>query len=234
MQAAVSFLTPFFGAREPSPSALPWFPVVGMFIGFAVGGSWWAAEALFPAGVAAAIVIAVDLAITGMLHFDGLVDSADGLLPHLDEDRRLAVMSEPSVGAFGVAVGVAVLLLRATALAALTPSALLLAGLWCASRTTMAVTMSRVPYARPEGGLASAFLGARIRPIAAEGVLSAVVLAALWRPVPGAIAVVFAVGAGWAVVWFARRRIGGFTGDVLGAAGLVVETVGLVVASVWA
>lgn len=230
----MSFLTPFFGAREPSPSALPWFPVVGMCIGFAVGGSWWAAEELFPAGVAAAIVIAVDLAITGMLHFDGLVDTADGLLPHLDPDRRLAVMSEPSVGAFGVAVGVTMLLLRATALAALTPSALLLAGLWCASRTTMAVTMNRVPYARAEGGLASAFLGARIRPIAAEGVLSAVVLAALWRPVPGAIAVVAAVASGWGVVWFARRRIGGFTGDVLGAAGVVVETVGLVVASAWA
>lgn len=234
MFAALSFLTPFFGAREPSPTTLPWFPVVGAGLGTAVGVSWWVADELFPALVAAALVVAIDLAITGMLHFDGLVDTADGLLPHLAPERRLAVMSEPSVGAFGMAIGVAVLGLRAAALASLTPSVLLLAGLWCASRTIMAVTMSRVPYARPEGGLASAFLGARVRPIAAEGVLSAVVLAALWKPLPGLVAVVLAVAAGYGVVQFAKRRIGGFTGDVLGAAGLVVETVGLVVASGWA
>jgi adenosylcobinamide-GDP ribazoletransferase len=237
VRRALSFLTPLFGARQPSPTALLWFPIVGALLGAVVGVVWWAADRIWPASVAALIVVVADLALTGMLHFDGLVDSADGLLPHLTPERRLEVMAEPTTGAFGLAVGAMVLALRAAALAVIGPSALLLAGLWCGSRTLMAVTITRVPYARSalggSGGLASAFLGAPIRPIAAEGVLSAVVLAALWRPFPGAVSVLAGVAAGIGVVRLAQRRIGGFTGDVLGAAGMVTETVGLLVAAGW-
>lgn len=232
MRRALSFLTPFFGATEPSPTAVLWFPIAGALIGAVVGGSWWLLHAVLPAPVAAVLVVGVDLAVTGMLHLDGLVDTADGLLPHLDRERRLAVMAEPTAGAYGIGVAVVALGLRAAALAVLAPSALLVAGLWCASRTLMAWTMTRVPYARGEG-LASAFLGERVRPVAAEGVLSAIVLAALWKPGYGLAAVVLGLGAGLGVVALARRRLGGFTGDVLGAAGMMVETVGLVVASSW-
>ena len=77
------------------------------------------------------MVIAADLAVTGMLHFDGLVDSADGLLPPLDgPDRRLEVMADPATGAFGVGVGGGVLLLRWASLASLAPSPALLGALW--------------------------------------------------------------------------------------------------------
>src|SRR5947207_1032923 len=103
MRQALSFLTPLGGARTPSPAALRWFPLAGLIIGAAVGGVWWTAHRIWPAGVAAAVVIAADLAVTGMLHFDGLVDSADGLLPHLPAARRLDVMAAPDVGAFGIA-----------------------------------------------------------------------------------------------------------------------------------
>jgi cobalamin 5'-phosphate synthase/cobalamin synthase len=231
VRAALSFLTPFGGHREPSPTALPWFPVVGALLGFALGGVWWVSRHFWPPGMAAAVVVVADLGLTGLLHLDGLVDSADGLLPHLSPERRLEVMAEPAAGAFGVVTAVGVLLLRLAALASLPDSALLLAGLWCGSRTLMAVIMTRVPYARAEGGLASAFMGSRVRPVAIEGVLSAIVLGALWRPIHGPIAVAGGLAAGWAVVWLARRRVGGFTGDVLGAAGVVAETVGLVLAA---
>ena len=63
-----------------------------------------------------------------MLHVDGLADSADGLLPHMPRERRLEVMSDPTVGAYGVAVTVCVLLLRFAALASMPPSILLIAG----------------------------------------------------------------------------------------------------------
>jgi adenosylcobinamide-GDP ribazoletransferase len=147
------------------------------------------------------------------------------------------VLRTPDVGAFGVAVAGATLLLRWAALASLAPAPLLLAGLWCASRTAMAVIALTVPYARAGdgGGLASAFLppagrGAARR-IAAGGTLAALVAAVLWRPLAGAAAVAAALAAAWLVARFARRRIGGFTGDVLGAAGLLAETAGLVVAA---
>jgi adenosylcobinamide-GDP ribazoletransferase len=176
-------------------------------------------------------VVAADLAVTGLLHFDGLMDSADGLLPHLDRERRLEVMASPEIGAFGVGVAIVVLLLRWAALAAIRPSVILLVALWCLSRTGMAVVARTQPYARAEGGLASAFSGApRWAPLISGAVL-AVGLALAWRRPAGAVSVAAAVVAGGSVVWLARRRLGGFTGDVLGAAGVLAETAGLVAAA---
>jgi len=229
---AVSFLTPIGGAATPGPGALAWFPVVGALIGGAVGAVWWAASRVWPPGVAAAIAVAADLALTGLLHVDGLCDSADGLLPPLDRSRRLAVMAAPDVGAFGVAVAVAVLLLRWVALAALHPAPFLVAGLWAASRAWMAGTITLVPYARGPEGLASAFrTGARPGAvIAALGLGAGAALAAGWRPVLGPASVLAGFAAAAGVIGLGWRRLGGFTGDVLGAAGVVGETVGLLVA----
>lgn len=229
MRRALSFLTSVGGAAAPSPSALAWFPVVGAVLGLVLGGVWWLADRLWAAPVAAAVVVAADLALTGMLHFDGLVDAADGLLPPLERSRRLEVMADPSAGAFGVGVGVVVLLLRWASLAALAPAPWLLAALWCTSRLAMAVVATTAPYARP-GGLAGAFLepGGRTRP--AAGALLAGVLVALAGGDGVAGVVVLVVFAG-AVVALAARRLGGFTGDVLGAVAVVGETAGLLAAA---
>jgi len=234
---ALAFLTPVGGAAAPGPDAVAWFPVIGALIGLAVGGWWWLAAKAWPAPVAAALVVAADLGLTGMLHFDGVLDSADGLLSHLRPDQRLAVMAGPEVGAFAVAVGGTILVTRWASLATLSPAPLLVAGLWCASRTLMAVVMRTVPYARRnEGGLATSFLGApgtgprSIGP-AMIGVVASLALAAGWRAVTGPVAVAGGWAAGIGVVLLGRRRLGGFTGDVLGAAGVVAETVGLVIAA---
>lgn len=237
LRQAVGFLTPVGGATAPSPAALRWFPLVGLAMGLTLGGVWWAGGRVWAPALAAAVVVTADLALTGLLHLDGLVDAADGLLPHLSPERRLEVMDQPQAGAFGVGVGVAVLLLRWAALATILPSPLLLAALWCLSRTAMAVAALRLRYARTDGGLASAFRsqhplgGSAGLAVGAGGVVLAGAVAALWDPVGGAVAVV-ATGAGaGAVLLLAHRRIGGFTGDVLGAAGVVGETCGLVAAA---
>ena len=232
MRKALAFLTPLpvGDVAAPDRRTLAWFPIVGMAIGAALGGLWWGAERVWPPFVAAAIVVAGDLALTGMLHFDGLVDSADGLLPHLDRDRRLAVMAQPDVGAFGVAVAMAVIGLRLAALASMPPRVLLVAGIWTASRTAMAVIAGVLPYVR-DGGLAATVAGGAWQVIGLYGLIASVSLGALagGRGRELAVATVF-VGAG-AVALVARRRIGGFTGDVLGAAGVIGETVALVVAA---
>jgi adenosylcobinamide-GDP ribazoletransferase len=228
---ALSFLTSFGRARRPGPRTLDWFPLAGAVIGLALGALWWGANRLWSAQLAAALVVAADLAITGLLHFDGLVDTADGLLPHLDRDRRLAVMASPDVGAFGVGVAVVVLLLRWAALAAIRPSVILLVAMWCLSRTGMALVARTQPYARSEGGLASAFFGAPRWVPLMLGVAFSVGLAFAWRLPAGAVTVAAALVAGGAVVWLARRRLGGFTGDILGAAGVLAETGGLIAAA---
>lgn len=231
MRRAVAFLTPLGGARRPDAGSLTWFPLVGALIGLAVGGTWWAADHLWAAAVAAALTVAADLALTGMLHVDGLVDAADGLLPHLPAERRLAVMAEPTVGAFGVTVAGTALLLRFAAFGSMSARPLLVAGVWCASRTTMAVAARVVHYARPEVGLAVPFLGGDWRPVAGYGVLMAMTLGVVAAGARGAVAVAVGLAAGAGVVALARRRIGGFTGDVLGAAGVVGETAALVAAA---
>lgn len=232
MRRALAFLTPLpVGTSEPpNRRTLAWFPIVGALIGAVLGGVWWGAGRLWPAAVAAGLVVAADLALTGMLHLDGLMDTTDGLLPHLTRERRLAVMRQPNVGAYGVAVAVVVIGLRFAALASMRPSVLLLAGIWCASRTTMAVISGALPYVR-EHGLATSVLGSAWRPIGLYGLIASVSLGAFagGRLQEAAVASVF-VGA-LAVALLARRRIGGFTGDVLGAAGVIGETVALVVAA---
>jgi adenosylcobinamide-GDP ribazoletransferase len=231
VRRALAFLTPLGGAAVPDARTLSWFPVVGALIGAILGGVWWGADRLWPPVVAAALVVAVDLGLTGLLHVDGLVDTADGLLPQLPRERRLEIMAEPTVGAYGVAVAGIVLLLRVTALASMAPDVLLLAGIWCGSRTAMAVAARAVPYARSEGGLASALLGGDWRPVGLAGLIGAVSLAAFAGGRPGELAVAAGLVASAGVVALARRRLGGFTGDVLGAAGMVGETVALLVAA---
>jgi adenosylcobinamide-GDP ribazoletransferase len=260
MWSALGFLTVWPAATRPGPRATLWFAPVGALVGLAVGGTWWAAEQLWPPLVAAALAVAVDAALTGMLHLDGLADSGDGLLAPMDRQRRLAVMRDPHVGAFGVIVVVSTLLLRTGALAALAPDPLLIAGLWAASRAAMTVALSSVPYARPDGGLGSAFIGHRPptddqppddhdttsgdpqarRPPASPAARRGGIIAGL----ASLLLVIFAAGAlaglaaaaGLAagsagVVALAYRRLGGITGDVLGAAGVIGETLGLLLAA---
>jgi len=234
-RAAMAFLTPFGGATPPTDTAFGWFPVVGAGLGASLGLLWWGAGRAWPRPVAAALVVLADLALTGLLHFDGLVDSVDGLFAPVERSRRLAIMADPQVGAFGAVVGAAVLVLRFAALSVLAPSVLLLAGLWCGSRAFMAVVPALVPYARADtGGLATGFLGEGRGPAviaASSGVAGLVTATALWHPLAGPVSALAGGCAAAGVVWLGRRRLGGYTGDVLGAAGVVFETVALVVAA---
>jgi adenosylcobinamide-GDP ribazoletransferase len=230
MRSALAFLTVVGGAAPPDRRAATWFGAVGALVGLAVGGAWWAAGELWPALVAAVLAVAVDAWLTGMLHLDGLADSADGLLPPVPPAQRLAIMSAPDVGSFGVVALVVVLAARVAGFASQPPDLLLVVGLWAAARSGMAVTLATVPYARP-GGAAAGFAtgapaGALLTLVAAA---VAIVVAA---PVVAGVVTVLAAAAGFvAVVGLAWRRLGGYTGDVLGAAGVVAETVGLLVAA---
>lgn len=238
LRQAVGFLTPVGGASAPSPAALSWFPLVGMGVGLGLGVVWQAGDRIWTPLLVAAVVVAADLAASGMLHLDGLVDSADGLLPHLSAERRLEVMRQPDTGAFGVGVAVSLLMLRWAALATIVPSPLLLGALWCLSRTVMAAATLRLRYARSDGGLATAFrpsVNGRGRGRAGVAVLAgtalAFVAAMAWDVVQGPAALAAAAVGSGAVLALAQRRIGGFTGDVLGAAGMVGETCGLLAAA---
>ena len=235
MRRAVGFLTVVSvpgGAGAPSARDLRWFPVVGAGLGLGLGGVWWLAQEAWSPMLAAAVVVVADLAVTGLLHFDGLADAADGMLGPMARERRLEVMATPDVGAFAVSAVAAALLLRTASLASLDASPLLLGALWAGARTVMAVAALTLPYARSAagGGLASPFLGGS--PVV-PAVVGAVLVAALAAPVGVRAWAGLAVGAlaAAALLALAVRRLGGFTGDVLGAAGILAETAALVTAA---
>lgn len=237
MKSAFSFLTVFGRASSPSPSTFVWFPLVGAVIGLGVGAIWWTSYHFWPPMVAAILTVTGDLVLTGLLHFDGLADTGDGLLAPMTRVRRLEAMSDPAIGAFGLISVVAVLLLRFSALAVMRPSPLAIAGIWCASRTTMVAITLILPYAR-SNGLVRAFLSSSARPRHQRnlllgslivGLAGAAVLVFLARSFRGLAALGAQLVVSALVALLSWRRLGGYTGDVLGASGVLGETTGLLV-----
>jgi adenosylcobinamide-GDP ribazoletransferase len=237
MKKALSFLTIFGASGTPNQMTLAWFPIVGALLGLTVGAIWWLVAKAWPPLPTAAVVVSADLVLTGFLHFDGLADTADGLIAPLTKQRRLEAMADPTIGAFGAIGVVMVLLLRFSALATLRPAPFVVAGLWCASRTSMVLIAETLPYARPTG-LVRDFLGAgsrstRQRFLLLSAIIFGFVLAATLaiseRGARGLVAIAAELAAMGAVVLFSKHRIGGYTGDVLGAAGVIGETIGLLV-----
>jgi adenosylcobinamide-GDP ribazoletransferase len=231
MRAALGFLTVVGGAAPPDRRATAWFGIVGAAVGLAVGSVWWAAGELWPPLLAAVLAVTTDAVLTGMLHLDGLADTADGLLPPVDRARRLAIMATPDVGAFGLVALVLVLATRIGALAELAPDPVLVIGLWAASRAAMAITLAVVPYARTDGGAASGFAGPVRVPAAATFAVALACVVLAVGGVPGLVTAAAAAAGFAGVIGLAVRRLGGYTGDVLGAAGVIAETVGLLVAA---
>jgi adenosylcobinamide-GDP ribazoletransferase len=190
----------------------------------AVGGLtvWLAGQALPPL-LTAAIALAVLALGSGGLHWDGLADTADGLAVPGNRERRLAVMRTGDVGPVGAATLVLVLLAQASAVADLVArlgaaGAAVTAGLAVVvSRTAVTVACTNgIPGARADG-LGSAVAGSVPWPVTVAVLAGVAGLSWLVDGVPGLAGVALAaIGAG-AVLWCAWRRLGGVTGDVLGA-----------------
>jgi adenosylcobinamide-GDP ribazoletransferase len=234
-RAAIVFLTRVpvgIGGDEPPPmgAAVPWFPVVGVLLGF-VGGIVYAAmwHVSTPA-VAAAVAITVLVLVTGAFHLDGLGDVADGFAGGQNSERRLEIMRDSRLGTYGVAAVVLALMTQVLALAGLSPLFGLLALMCahCLGRSSALWLMATAPPARADG-LGIDYLQKRSALGVLGGSLTGVVLTgAIWG-LPG-IAAVVVVGIAAAVMrrW-SRLAIGGISGDVLGAMEQVGETLTLVV-----
>src|SRR5258706_5358718 len=134
-----------------SGRASVWYPLVGLVIGALIWLAWKATVLFFPPIVAGAITLIIWVLLTGGLHLDGLADCCDGLFVSVSVERRLEIMKDPRMGAFGVIGLILVLLLKAAALTSLTSSAsfgiLLAASLarWCILPAAL------LPVARPSG-----------------------------------------------------------------------------------
>ena len=216
----------------PRPAGVWAWPLVGLATGaVALGLGAMLLAAGVAVGVAAAAVLATQAALTGGLHEDGLADCADGFWGGHDKLRRLEIMKDSRIGSYGALALMLGLLARWSALTALLgagASGLALAAM-VLSRAAMAGVMVALPNARA-GGL-SAQHGQPSVTAALTGVALALGLSV---GVAGWTSLVLALVAGLAALGtalVAKRKIGGQTGDVLGAAQVVSELAALAAAT---
>lgn len=210
--------------RSDLDRSLRWVPLVGGLIGLAVALAYAGTASVLPATVAAGVSVALGVLITGGLHEDGLADTVDGLGGGFDRGERLRIMKDPRNGTYGALALVFSVVLRVTALATMRPaSALVVLPAVHALSRGGAIALVAVLAPASSDGLGAAHSGPESRRQAAIGGLISLLigLAVLgWWVAP--FALVAGAGAGL-IGLLAHRNIGGFTGDVLGAAQQVGE-----------
>ncbi len=245
-------------AANPAPSALPqatvaaamaWAPAVGLLLGVIASAVLVVADHPLGAGplTAAGLAIGLLALLSRGLHLDGLADLADGLASGKPAPAALDIMRRSDIGPLGTVTLILTLLIQVAALSQAEsaghgrgPAALIAAVVTGRLALTWACRRG-VPAARPEG--LGALVAESVRPaipavatvatlaaaVAAVAISAAVVGEPLGWTLP--LAVLAGLGAGFAVQQHAVRRLGGITGDVLGALAEVATTVTLVVAA---
>jgi adenosylcobinamide-GDP ribazoletransferase len=232
--AAFQFLTIFptlvkrmFTSQEMGRAA-GWFPLVGVVLGALLYGVNYSARLIFPDSVSAALTLFAWIMLTRAFHLDGFMDTCDGLFGGWTPERRLEIMKDSRVGAFGVAGGVLVLLTKYSALSSSTNifAALMLAttlGRWASPLVIYAF-----PYAREDG------LGIEMkRNVGVREVVIATLIAGItsWF-VLGWLGFIFMLGAAlvaFLTALYAMRLLPGLTGDIYGAVTTLVEMLTLIV-----
>jgi adenosylcobinamide-GDP ribazoletransferase len=256
------FVTQQFLTRVPVPGWVayePWnpdwlnqavrhFPLVGAAVGAAGAAVALLALLLWPPLVAAALAVGATVWLTAAFHEDGLADTADALLGAVSREMALAIMKDSRIGTYGaVALGLA-LLLRVVLLAELLRASPLLAATVCVAahaggRTAAVALMAVLPYGGDEAHAKAKPLARQVRrrdavwACALGGALlglpwlAAPAAAGAWQVLGAALALALLVAAmrGWL-----RRRLGGYTGDTLGACEQLGEIgVALAFAAAW-
>ena len=229
---ALQFLTRLPAPRfDPGPDwvarAAPYYPAVGWLVGAIAAAALFGVAQLWPGLPAAVIALAVGFAVTGGFHEDGLADTADGLGGGQTPTRRLEIMKDSRTGTFGALALWTGLTLKAALLAPLAPTkaALCLLAAHGAARAFPVVVMATLRYAGDAEAAKLKPVGIGVRPHEALIAL-ALGLAPLpfLQPLPqAALGVGLATVGAMALALLARRLIGGYTGDVLGAVEQIAE-----------
>ena len=213
--------------------AAPWFPVVGAGLGVVLVVTERVVSALFPPVLAALLTVTTWKLLTGGLHLDGLADCLDGLMGR-DRAHRLTIMRDSRIGVFGALGLIVALLVAVTSLSEL-PERLRWRGLLIApivARATPPMLALAFPAALPTGQGARFMRGVRgLGAATAAGV--ALVLSIVGLGVAGGVACLVAYALALGTGQLLSRRLGGITGDVLGAAVELSELGVLLTLTAW-
>ena len=201
------------------------FALVGALVGLAGGLAYGLASGLgLPDIVAAIIALGVMALVTGALHEDGLADVADGFGGGATVEKKLSIMRDSRIGAYGV---IALLLVLGAKIGAITDIGSVgaaIAALICGAATSRAAMPAVMRWSTParSDGLAAA-AGTPDARFVWTGLGIALILCVLFLSWAGIVAMIFGAAGAAAVAWLARRQVGGHTGDVLGAVQQISE-----------
>jgi adenosylcobinamide-GDP ribazoletransferase len=201
---------------------------VGLAVSTIGAAVYWLGHALgVPPFAAAVWALAATILTTGALHEDGLADTADGFGGGSTPERKLEIMRDSRIGCYGTLALVLAVTTRAATIAALNDprqvvAAMIVSGML--GRGGILLVLSVLGPAREDGMAVS--LGAVPRSAAGLGLATAVIAAMVALPFPTAVAAVgLAAGVSLGMAKLAQSQIGGYTGDVLGAAEVIAECV---------
>lgn len=211
--------------------SVPYFPLVGLIVGCLAAAAYSAASLLWPEPITLVLAVVVAAWVTGGLHEDGWADVFDGFAASQQRERILEVMKDSRIGSSGALALVLLVLGKAAALAVL-PSAMVPTALVAAhtlSRWSSLPLLRGLAYARSEGGMARPLAGHVTGYRLAAGTAAALLITAVG--LRGAAIPAFASAAVVTFVagLFFQRRLGGITGDCLGATNQFVELIVLLV-----
>jgi len=213
--------------------SMSYYPLVGLLLGAILWGAYWLSSHVFPRTLCDGLVILLLAVVTGALHLDGLADTLDGMAAGKSAEERLRIMRDHRVGTFGAVGLILILGIKFLALNSLPEEIIgktLLVAL-ALSRWSMVQLTYRAPYARPEGGLGKVFKeNVKKREMAlatAFSLIIAVFLLRFWGAVLWLAVGVSALG----IQLLFQKKIGGVTGDILGAANETHEVLVLLMVS---
>ena len=220
--------------QEATPQLLgrsmAYYPVIGLLLGFILWAAHWASSFFLPRALCDGLILLILVILTGALHLDGLADTLDGLAAGKAPEERLRIMKDHRVGTFGVVGLILVFGLKFLALHSLLTQdvgkALIVA--LTLSRGSMVQLTYRAPYARREGGLGLPFKeNLKKREMVIATVTSLAVSFFVWRFWGALLWLVVGVSTRLFQSFF-EKKIGGITGDILGAANETNEVLALI------
>ena len=211
------------------------FPIAGLIMAAIAALCVWLLGIVLPQIVVAAIAVVLVAFITRGLHLDGLADTADGFWSVSDRQRTLEIMKDSFIGAMGVIAIASVLLLKFACLSTLGEDVLWRGVLLMvlSGRCMMTLPISIFPYARKEGGLGKLFYETRSVFNAVLAVFVVLMVGWVVAGDAGVIAVIAAAVVTIGFGFYCKYKIGGVTGDTIGATCEIAEVVTVIVLCAW-
>lgn len=240
------FVAQTFMTRLPAPVKLNWsekalaqstayFPLVGLIVGAIAAIAWWLGYNGWSATIGALFAVTASILATGAFHEDGLADSADGIGGAFEIEKKLLIMRDSRIGTYGSVALILSILAKFAAITLLNPAtaAWTIAGAHMLGRWTSVPLIKYNTYVR-EQGTGKPFASMVTASQVAGSTLFALACSILCFGYKALVVITIVLASLWFAQCYVRRKLGGITGDVLGAINSLIElSVYLIMSSHW-